>query len=298
MPNLPTAAATRKGILMMLLAVLCFATMDALAKGLMQKYPAPQVVWARFAGQALLVSLYIGPRRLLPTLNSPYPLIHLARSACQLGSTAFFFISLRYIGLAEATALAEVSPMLITLGAALFLGERISRYRVIAVCAALIGALIIIRPGSGVFSAAALLPIAAAAAYAGNGLLTRLVGQKEGPSTAMLHAAVFGTLVTGLALPFFWHPVAANDLPMFIILGLLGTAAQLCVINAFSLAEASVVVPFGYIGTVIATFWGLVIFGEFPDLFTIIGALVIVGAGLYVWMRESARKRSPIEDPE
>ena len=74
---------------------------------------------------------------------------------------------------------------------------------------------------------------------------------------------------------------------MFLLLGCLGTFAQFCVIRSFSMAEASVVAPFGYIGTVIATFWGLVIFGEFPDLYTILGALVIIGSGLYVWRRES-----------
>jgi drug/metabolite transporter (DMT)-like permease len=297
MPHRPTAAATRKGILLMLLAIVCFATMDALAKGLMQRYPAAQVSWARFAGQALLVTLILGPRKFFPTLRSQYPLTHMARSACQLGSTMFFFISLRYIGLAEATVLADTSPMLITLGAVLFLGERIDRHRLAAVLAALVGAAIIIRPGSGVFSPAAFLPLLAAASFAANGLLTRLVGQKEGPGTAMLHAAVFGTIATSLALPFFWQPIAALDIPMFLVLGCLGTFAQFCVIRSFSMAEASVVAPFGYIGTVMATIWGIVLYGEFPDIFTIIGALVIVGAGLYVWSREAVLRRNPSITP-
>lgn len=298
MPKPQSAAATRKGILLMLLAIACFASMDALAKGLMQRYPAPQVVWARFVGQAVLVTLILGPRKFFPTLRSPYPFTHLARSACQLGSTVFFFISLRYIGLAEATVLADLSPVLITLGAVLFLGERIGPHRIGAVIAALIGATIIIRPGSGVFSPAAFLPLAAAACFAANGLLTRKVGQLEGPSTAMLHAAVFGAAASSLALPFFWHPVAALDMPMFLLLGCLGTFAQFCVIRSFSMAEASVVAPFGYIGTVIATFWGLVIFGEFPDLYTILGALVIIGSGLYVWRRESRATAPQNQHPE
>lgn len=284
---LPTAAATRKGILLMLLGIATFTAMDALAKGLLQRYPTPQVVWARFAGQAVLVTLILGPAKFLPTLRTQFPLIHMARSAFQLGATGFFFLSLGYIGLAEATALTDINPVLITLGAALFLGEKLGPRRIAGVIAAMIGALIVIRPGAGVFSPAALLPLACAVSYAGNALLTRHVGQKEGPATAMLHAALFGAIVTSVALPFVWVPIPLADLPLFLLLGCLGTGAQLCVIRSFSMAEASAVAPFAYLGIVFATFWGIVLYDEFPDQWTIIGALVIVGSGLYVWHRET-----------
>lgn len=287
---LPTAAATRTGILLMLLGILTFTAMDALAKGLLQRYPTAQVVWVRFAGQAALVTLILGPRRFVPTLRSKYPLTHMARSACQLGATGFFFLSLGYIGLAEATALTDINPVLITLGAALFLGEKLGPRRIAGVIAAMIGALIVIRPGAGVFTPAALLPIGCAICYAGNALLTRHVGQKEGPTTAMLHAAVFGAVVTSLALPFVWTPIALADLPLFLLLGTLGTAAQFCVIRSFSMAEASAVAPFAYLGIVCATFWGIALYQEYPDKWTIIGALVIVASGLYVWHRETKQR--------
>ena len=121
---LPTPAATRKGILLMLLAIVLFTAMDAQAKGLIAKYSTVQVVWARFAGQVVLVLLFLGPARIGPTLRTQYPLTHLARSGFQLGATGLFFASLAYIGLAEATALTDINPVLITLGAALFLGEQ------------------------------------------------------------------------------------------------------------------------------------------------------------------------------
>ena len=285
----PTAAATRKGILLMLLGILLFTMMDALAKGLIARYPTPQVIWARFAGQALLVALILR-RRLGPTLRTRYPLLHLARSGFQLGATALFFASLGYLGLAEATALTDINPILITLGAALFLGERLGPRRIIGVLVAMLGALIVIRPGAGVFTPAALLPLGCALCYAGNALLTRFVGQKEGPWTSLLLAAVFGTLVMGLLTPFFWQPIAASDIPLFLTLGILGTAAQLCVIRSFSMAEASAVAPFGYVGLVFATLWGIVFYAEYPDRYTVIGALVIVAAGLYVWHRETTLK--------
>ena len=288
---LPSVAATKRGIVLMLMGIVLFTAMDALAKGLIARYPTPQVIWARFAGQAVLVALILGPRKIIPTLNSRFPLLHLARSSCQLGATGLFFASLGYIGLAEATALTDINPVLITLGAALFLGERLGPRRILGVAVAMIGAVIVVRPGMGVFSVAALLPLGCAVCYAGASLLTRKLGQHEGPWTSLLHAALFGSVITGVAMPFVWQPVAAADIALFAALGVLGTAAQLCVIRSFSMAEASAVAPFAYVGIVFAAFWGVVLYDEYPDRFTILGALVIVAAGLYVWHRETNAKR-------
>jgi len=287
---LPTAAATRKGILILMLGVALFSTMDALAKGLLQSYPTLQVVWARFIGQTLLVIAILRPSRIGPTLRTPYPWLHMVRSSFQLATTGLFFLSLGYIGLAEATALADMSPLLITLGAAIFLGEKLGPRRIAGVVVAMIGALIIIRPGAGLFSPAALLPLGCAVCYAASALLTRLVGQKEGPATSMLHAALFGAVVTSIAVAFAWHPIALADLPRFAALGCLGTAAQFCLIRAFSMAEASAIAPFSYLGIVYATLYGIALYGEFPDQWTIIGALVIAGSGLYVWHRETIKR--------
>lgn len=294
--TLPSVAATKKGILLMLLGIVLFTAMDALAKGLIARYPTPQVIWARFAGQALIVAILLGPRKIIPTLNSNFPRLHILRSAFQLGATALFFASLGYIGLAEATALTDINPILITLGAAVFLGERLGPRRILGVVVAMIGALIVVRPGIGVFSPAALLPLGCAVCYAGASLLTRKLGQHEGPWTSLLHAALFGSVITGLAMPFVWQPIDSADVMLFGALGVLGTAAQLCVIRSFSMAEASAVAPFAYIGIVFAAIWGIVLYDEYPDKFTVLGALVIVAAGLYVWHRETNARRAQADD--
>lgn len=280
---------TTRGIGLMILAILLFTSMDATAKGLIAIYPAPQVIWARFAGQALLVMAILGPK-IGPTLRTRYPKTHLARSAFQLGATGLFFTSLGYIGLAEATALADTNPVLITLGAAVFLGEKLGPRRIFGVAAAMTGALIVIRPGVGVFTPAALLPLGCAISYAANALLTRHVGMKEGPWTSLLHAALFGTVVMTATLPWVWHPIAAAHIWRFVLMGCLGTAAQLCLIKSFSMTEASVVAPFAYLGIVTSTLWGIGLYGEYPDQTTILGALVIVAAGLYVWHRETRNR--------
>jgi drug/metabolite transporter (DMT)-like permease len=284
------ASSVSRGVLLMVVAILLFTAMDATAKGLIARYPAPQVIWARFAGQLLIVLLVLNLRT-GPLLRTRYPGLHLVRSAFQFGATGLFFLSLGHIGLAEATALTDINPVLITLGAALFLGERLGPRRIAGVVAALIGALIIIRPGAGVFSPWALLPLGAAICYTGNALLTRHIGPKEPVWTSLLHASIFGTAMAALALPFVWVPISAADLALFALVGALGTGAQLCIIRSFSMTEASIVAPFAYLGIVFATFWGVVLYDQWPDRWTVIGALVIVGAGLYVWHRETKAAR-------
>ena len=279
-----------RGVVLMILAVFLFTTMDATAKGLIERYPAPQVIWVRFAGQFALVLLILGPR-LGPVLRTRFPVLHFWRSASQFGATTFFFLSLPHVGLAEATAVADLNPVLITLGAALFLGERLGVRRLAGVVVALLGALIVIRPGAGVFTWWSLLPLCCAVSYATSALLTRKIGAQESVWASMVYAALFGTLVAGAALPFVWQPVAPADLWRFGLVALLGTGAQLCIIRSFSITEAAVVAPFAYLGIVFATIWGVVLFDHWPDRWTVVGALVIVGAGLYVWHRETRAVR-------
>ncbi|MGL5008703.1 MAG: DMT family transporter [Paracoccaceae bacterium] len=284
------APSPNRGILLMMLAIFLFTAMDATAKHLIATYPAPLVIWARFAGMFVLVLLILN-RRVLVTARTRYPVLHFWRSASQFGATGLFFLSLGYIGLAEATAIVDINPVLVTLGAAIFLGEKFGPRRAAGVVAALIGALIIIRPGSDVFSPAALLPLGAAVCYSANVLLTRFLGQQESAWTAMLYASAFGTIAGALALPWVWVPVAAGDLGWFVLVAMLGTGAQLCIIRAFSITEAAILAPFGYLGLIFAAIWGIVLFRQYPDGWTILGALVIAGAGIYVWHRETRAAR-------
>ena len=280
-------SATSKGIVFLASAIFCFTAMDALAKHLVGLYPTIEVVWARNVGQLAFVLIYLGPR-LRQAVRTRLPDWHFLRSLTQLGATVFFFVSLNYIGLAEATALADINPILITLGAALFLGERMSRARIIGVVVAAMGAVIVIRPGLGVFSAAAILPLICAVSYAANMLLTRHVGSQESPWASMFYAAAFGSIVTSVILPFDWQPVPVAHWPLFAVLGGLGAIAQLFTIRAYSMAEAAALAPFGYLDMVFAIFWSIAAFASWPDQYTLLGALVIAMAGLYVWRQERA----------
>ena len=277
------------GIALMLSAVLGFTLMDATAKHLTMDYHPIQVIWARFIGN-LLIFVLIFRSQTLNLLRTRQPLLQFSRALTQLASVGLFFTSLQFIGLTEATAIMDSNPVLITLGAALFLGEKIGPRRIFGIIAALIGALIIIRPGMGVFQQAALLPLIGAFTYAAGALLTRMV-RSDSVATSVMWSAVVGATSTSLIVGFFWQPIQLADLWAFALLGVFGTLSQYLLVRAFTVAEAGTLAPFGYTGLIWAGLWGWLFFHQLPDRWTILGATIIVGAGLYVWSREALAAR-------
>lgn len=280
----------------MIAAIFAFTVLDLCAKSLTHRVGVMQTLWARYAGQTVVVFLIILPR-LKTTLRTNYPKLQLLRAVLMLGATAFFFTGLSKLGLAEITAIMDISPVLITLGAALFLGERFGPRRAFGVLAALIGALIIIRPGSGVLSLYALLPVAAAVCYSGFALATRFVGDQESIWTSLFYGAVLGGVIFSILVPFYWQTPDFIAILLMIAVALVSTLPHFLLIRALTLAEASVVAPFGYTGLLFATVWGMIFFGDYPDAMTYLGALVIVAAGIYVWHREKqSEKQSESQD--
>jgi len=287
------------GIALLLGALVLFTLMDATAKHLGGSYHPVQVVWARFMVNAAVLIL-IFRLRVPRLLRSTQPGVQLVRALTQLATVILFFAAISKIGLAQAAALTDLNPVLISLGAALFLGESLGPRRLIGIAVSFLGAMIILRPdrmiSSGIIDPAALFAFAAAFSYAAGALLTRVV-RGDGLATSMLWSAMVGGALSTLALPFVWTPLVAADLPIFIALGLLGTGGQGLLILAFSRAEAAVLAPFGYFGLVLSSLWGLIFFGQLPDRWTVAGALVIVAAGLYVWARERASSAKPETKP-
>jgi drug/metabolite transporter (DMT)-like permease len=270
----------------MLGAIFLFSTMDALAKGLMARYEPMQVVWARYAGMMAVVTVILAPR-LGPLLRTRRLGLQLLRSAFLFAATFSFFTAISHMNIGAATAVMQVHPVILTLGAALLLREPLGPRRIFGIGAALAGALIVIRPGADIFSWAALMPLLAGLFYASYALTTRFLGRDEQILTSFLYTAIIGTIVASVLTVPVWQTPGLADAGFFLLLGSVGAAGQFLLIRSLTLAEAGAVAPFGYAGVVFATLWGYLAFDEVPDRWTILGALVIIGAGVYVWHRET-----------
>ncbi len=280
-----SAQTNKHAILFMIGAIALFASMDAAAKELTTYVHPIQTIWARYFSATVLVILIVLPK-IKTVSRTKHPGLQVVRSMLVLGATSFFFVSISQIGLAEATAVMDINPVLLTLGGFLFLGETIGPRRIFGIVMSLIGALIIIRPGLGVFSIYSVLPLAAAVCLTGYNLITRFVGRNENPWTSLFYTALFGAVLLSGIVPFFWTPLTGYTAGLILLIGVLGTASQWMLIRALTLGEAGLLAPFVYVGLLFATVWGYVIFGDVPDAPTIVGALIIVGSGLYVWYRE------------
>lgn len=281
---------TRQGILLLIAAMAALGGMDALAKGLTQDLPPLQVVWARYTAQTAVVLIVFAPR-LKQLMRTRHLGLQVARSAFLFGATFCFFTSISILGLAEAVALFEINPLVIAIAAFLFLGEPLGVRRIAAVSFGLIGALIIIRPGGSLFVPAAILPLLAACSYAGYAVSTRFLGRDENILTSLVYTTLFGAMVSSALVGSVWVAPSSPAIAMMIGMGVIGTIGQWFLIRAFTVAEAGAIAPFSYVGLVFALIMGLVFWGEWPDAVTLIGAFVIVAAGLYVWHRERTLTR-------
>lgn len=277
---------TAQGIVLMLCAIFMFSTMDALAKYLATRYDVLQVVWARYAGQMAVVVLVLAPR-LTTLIRTNHLGLQLIRSGFLYAATFCFFTSLSFMEMASVIAVANIHPVLLTLGAALILREALGPRRIIGIVAAMIGALIIIRPGADVFAVSSLLPLLAGFFYASYALSTRFLGRDEPILTSFLYTALIGTLVSSVMVIPAWQTPSLTDAGMFLVLGAVAALGQFMLIKSLTLAEAGAVAPFGYAGILFATFWGFFAFNEVPDVWTLVGAAVIICAGIYVWHRET-----------
>jgi len=285
MKFLKSSSDAQRGIALLIIAMLFFSLMDATAKGLSERNSSIMVVWARYTSQVVWSFLILSPW-LFRLMRTKQLKMQWLRSALLFGATLAFFTSMRYLKLAEATAIFEIAPLLITILSVVILKETVGLHRKIGVAIGLLGALVIVRPGMGVFQWAALLPMIAAFFYASYSIATRFLGRDEPAATSFLYTALIGTIVASLMVIPAWESPPSSDIPIMISFGMIGGLGHIALVGALRFAPASMLAPFGYTGLMFNTLWGYAFFDEVPDLPTIIGGLIIVAAGLYVWHRE------------
>ena len=284
---------TRAGIAYMLLGIVLLPVMNAIAKSLTADYPLTQVVWARFLGHLVWMSLFFGPFLGIALLRTRHTREMVGRSFVFFASNCVFIAALPYIQLATASAIMFTTPLVVVALSVPLLKERVGPWRSAAVVAGFCGALVIIRPGTDVFQPAALLMLLSAVCFAGYQLWTRRLARYERPETLIIYTALAGAIVMSLIAPFTSRPPDdIVDTLKFAAVGLIGGAAQYFIICALQRAPASVVSPIGYAELIAAAAFGYVIFDDLPDRYTWLGAALIVSAGLVVAWRERARRKS------
>ena len=280
-----------KSIILIIITVFLFSTQDAIAKNLIIKYPAIQVVWARYTSQTLVSIVILSPV-IITVLRTQNIAIQLLRSTFLFTATFCFFSSLKFLQLAQVNAIFQVAPLFVTALSAFILKEVVGLRRWGGVFLGLIGAIIIIRPGGTSFSLTLMLPMLAALSYASYLITTKYLSTDEAASTNFLYTSIIGVILASILVPTKWVPILPSDLLTFMGFGLLGALGHLFIILAFKLIDASFLAPFTYIQLIFASFWGYYIFSEIPNYFTILGSVLIVVSGLYVWTRSKNNSRN------
>jgi len=275
----------------MCLGVSMFPFMNAAVKLLTAQYPVMQIVWARFTGHLIVMLVVFLPRYGWRLLATRRPAIQLGRSLLMLLSNLVFVMAIGRVPLATASAIGFTSPLLVTAMSVPLLGEQVGPRRWSAVLVGFAGALLIIRPGSGLANPAVLLLLVSSASYALYQIATRWVAFYDGAATGIVFAALLGSLAMSLVLPFiFVPPRSLFDLALFVSLGLIGGAGHYLITRAFQSGPAAILAPLGYVELIGTSILGYLIFGNFPDRLTWAGAAIIIASGLYIALREHRRR--------
>ena len=280
-----------RGVLMFVLGLLLFACMDATTKYLAARYQVPTIVAVRYIVNCLLMIALIAPsqgRRLVETHRTGLVLV---RAGCLAAASLLVGFALQRMPVAETTAINFLAPMLVVLIARPVLGERIGALGWLAVMTGFAGVLMVARPGSGLDPVGIACALGAVAANAVYQLLSRLLADSERTLALLFYTALGGTLVFGLALPWFWGGPApgAGTILLFLSLGVYGGLGHYLLTNAYRHVPASTLAPITYVQLLWAGLLGFVIFGHVPDGASLAGMAIIAASGLAIALKPRAR---------
>ena len=289
----------RQGTAIMLIcgSAFIFAAQDGISRYLGATYSPVFVIMLRYWFFAVFVILLCAraPGGLSRAVRSKRPGIQIFRGillALEVIVTVEAFIRL---GLINTHAIFACYPLLISALSGPVLGEKVGWRRWAAVAAGFLGILIVLKPGSGVFSTDAILPFLGAVMFAVYGLLTRLVGRDDSAMVSFFWTGISGAVAMTLIGIWHWEPIAARDIPWLLLLCLGAACAHFMLIKAYELAEASALQPFSYTQLVWVSIFGVAIFGETLAPNVALGGAIVVGAGLFTWWRSHQRARAGLE---
>jgi len=270
----------------MVLAMACFASMDAASKWMIRDHSTAQLMWIRYGFYCVFVLVLVRKQGVAAAIRTSRPWLQGGRALLATVEAGAFVLAFRYLPLADAHALGAASPLIVVALAAPMLGERVGWHRAGAVLAGFMGVLVIIRPGFSELSWPLLIPLSAAFMWALYQVLLRLVGRTDHADTTLLWSSLVGFAATTLVGPFYWTPMTAIDWLWMAVISVLGAVAHLALTKAMQFGSAGALQPYSYTLLIWVAVMGIVVYGDFPDRWTLLGAAIIVASGLYTWHRD------------
>ncbi|MBC9880881.1 DMT family transporter [Bradyrhizobium sp. INPA01-394B] len=272
------------GIGLMVLSIFMFSFGDAIGKFLVGKYSVGQLLLLRACAALALLSPLIWKQR-HQFLHLERPRLQLFRVVLSTLEVAAFFLATVYLPLADVITYYLAGPIFVTAMSAVFLGEKVGWRRWTAILIGFCGVVIALRPSAQTVSLPALIALGGSLSFATLMLITRSL--RKTPDIVMASSQFIGTFSLGAVLSaYHWVPPTSGSLVLFALAGCISVTALFCVNRSLKLAPASVVVPYQYSMIVWAVIFGFVVFGDVPEIATIVGAAIIIGAGFYIYLRE------------
>ncbi len=285
------------GIGLMLFAIFLFSFGDALGKYMVATYAVGQLLWLRACAALLVLSPLIWKQR-AAFLRMERPKLQVLRIVLSTLEVAAFFLATVHLPLADVITYYLAAPVFVTALSAIFLRERVGWRRWSAILVGFLGVVIALRPSAQTLSWPAMIALAGSLSFSVLMLITRSL--RATPGIVMASMQFGGTFVLGAVMsPFGWVTPSLSSLALFAVAGLISVSALLCVNRSLKLAPASVVVPYQYSMIIWAVLFGRIVFGDVPSIATIAGAAIIIGAGLYIFLRERklGREESTVSPP-
>ncbi len=281
-----------RGPILNLSAWLILPIMDAIAKYLSYSLPILQITWFRFFFSAVITGIFIYLFSRKSFVRSKNIKSQVLRGILLLTSSLLFFYAISVISLAKALTLAFICPLIVTALSPYFLKERVGRRRWTAVIVGFIGVLLVIRPGIVEFNWASLASLGTGLCYAIYLIVTRSLKDTDNGLLTLLLTSIIGTVVLSIYLPFVWVNPSLNQLLLAVNMGFIAALAHGLIIISYNFSDASKLAPLGYFEIIPNIIIGYIWFSDFPDKYTILGLLVIILSGIYVFRRERIIKYS------
>lgn len=286
---------TRLGIMLMIATTLVFAMQDGLSRHLAGTYNVLMVVMIRywFFMGFVLVLANRKPGGIRAVAKTPQMGVQILRALLLAAEVCVMVLAFIYLGLVESHAVFTCYPLLVAALSGPVLGEQVGWRRWIAIGIGFVGVLIILQPGVTVFSPLALIPLASATMFALYGLLTRYVARADNAFTSFFWTGLVGGIAMTIVGIWFWEPMTGSDWALMGILCVSGVMGHWFLIRCLEVAEASAVQPFAYLQLVFASLIGIFVFSETLETRFIIGAGLVVAAGLFTLWRGKVAKSTP-----